>query len=59
MMGNIERNNARQENGQSIAVTSKERKLIEILREIDEGEARVKVQNSLPVLVEVTTELIT
>ena len=56
-MGNIERNNVRREKGQSIAVTSKERKLIEILREIDEGEARVKVQNNLPVLVEVTTEL--
>jgi len=57
MMGSIEQNNVRPENGQSIAVTNQERKLIEILREIDEGEASIKVQNSLPVLVEVITGL--
>ena len=57
MMGSIEQNNIRPENGQSIAVTNQERKLIETLREIDEGEAIIKVQNSSTVLVEVTTEL--
>ena len=55
-MGSIERNNMNPENGQSIAVTDQERKLIEILREIDEGEASIKVQNSLLVMVEVITK---
>ena len=56
-MGSIDRNNIEPESGQRITVTEQERKLIEILREIDEGEASIKVRNSSPVLIEVITEL--
>ena len=58
-MESTERKDRKPEDGQSITVTAQERNLLKTLRELKDGEARVMVQNSIPVKVDLIRDLTT